>query len=234
MCRVNSALIGALISLLGSQVAVAAPINGILQLPPKFKGDSRPSTRGFCERQSNEVLNVLPPLIDPRRQMVVALLGSNLSGKKPAEALLVMEDARFNPPVVAVPPGMAVTFRNKDSSVHILEPATAAKKGETKFMSPLRVASGSDGRHSFTSEGEFQLRCSELPHMRATVLVRKGALFSVPDATGSFRFKDVPPGSYSLRIWYQGKWVIKQSLTVKKAKGRLTIKVQLPRNLGRN
>jgi len=212
---------------------VAAPINGILQLPSKFKAGSRHKVRGFCEKQGNEVLRVLPPLMDPRTEMVVALVGSGLSRKGKPSPVLLMTDARFKSPVVAVGPGEKVIFRNSDSTVHILEPAAVAKGGQ-KLMAPLRIQSGNETTHAFAKDGVYKIRCSEVPHMQATVIVQAGALFQIPDATGSFRFSDVPPGAYSLRIWYRGKWVIKQSLKVKRGKGKLSMKVQLPRTLGKD
>ena len=234
MFRVTSALICALLVVpLCSQTSVAAPINGILQLPSKFNARSRHKIRGFCEKQGNEVLNIQRLLMDPRTEMVVTLVGTGLSRTATARPVLRMEDARFNPPVVAAGPGEKVIFRNSDSTVHILEPASKAKGGQ-KFMAPLRIQSGSETTHSFTKEGVYQIRCSEVPHMQATVIVRAGALFQIPDATGAFRFEEVPPGSYSLQIWYRGKWVIKQSLKVKKAKGKLSVKVLLPSTLGKD
>ena len=236
MFRVTSALICALIvvPLCSPQISVAAPINGILQLPSKFKARSRHKVRGFCEKQGNEVLNIQRLLMDPRTEMVVTLVGAGLSRQAKTKPVLRMEDARFNPPVVAASPGEKVIFRNADSTVHILEPASAPAKGGQKFMAPMRIQSGTETTHAFAKAGEYKIRCSEVPHMQATVIVQAGALFQIPDATGTFRFEEVPPGTYSLRIWYRGKWVIKQSLRVKRAKGKLSVKVQLPSSLGKD
>lgn len=234
MFRVTTALICALIVVpLCSQISVAAPINGILQLPSKFRPGSRHKFQGFCEKQSNEVRRVQPPLTDPRAEMLVALFGEGLSRNNSVKPVLKMEDARFSTPVVAASPGQKVIFRNSDSTVHILEPVGKSKGGQ-KVMAPMRIQSDTETTHSFASEGEYDIRCSEVPHMRATVIVKTKALFQIPDATGAFRFAEVPPGSYSLRIWYRGKWVMKKSLKVKKAKGKLSVKVQLPRTLGKD
>lgn len=236
MFRVTLALICALILVvpLCSRESVAAPINGFLQLPPKFTAGSRHNIRGFCERQSNEVRGIQAPLRDPRAEMLVALEGAGLPRDPAARPTLVMEDARFSPPVVGTRPGDKVIFRNSDSTVHILEPSgAAAKKGE-KFMKPMRIQSGSETTHTFTKTGDFQLRCSEVPHMQATVIVKENALFQVPDATGAFRFAEVPAGTYTMSIWYRGKWVVKNSVTVKKAKGKFSMKVQLPSTLSKD
>lgn len=229
MFRVTLALICGLIVIpMSSRVSVAAPINGYLQMPSKLKAGSRHKVRGFCERQSNEVRSIQPPLMDPRTEMLVALVGDKLSAST-AKPVLVMEDARFRPPVVAARPGQQINFRNKDSTVHILEPGSKDKAKQ--FMKPMRIQSGSETMHAFATAGEYKIRCSEVPHMHAAVIVKDKALFQVPDATGAFRFSDVPPGTYTLSIWYRGKWIAKQSLKVGKAK--VTMKVSL-KTLGKD
>ncbi len=224
MFRVTLALICALIVVpFISRVSVAAPINGYLQMPTKFKAGSRHKIRGFCERQSNEVRSIQPPLMDPRAEMLVVLVGNGLpaSTDKP---VLIMEDARFKPPVVAARPGQQINFRNKDSTVHILEPGSKDKAKQ--FMKPMRIQSGSETMHAFAAAGEYKLRCSEVPHMNAAVIIKEKALFQVPDATGAFRFTDVPPGTYTMSIWYRGRWIAKQSLKVGRAKVNMKVSLK--------
>lgn len=234
MFRVFLALLGALVCVaVCHQPALGAPITGMIQLPARFQPTPVFSAPGFCEPQGNEVLKVLPPLVDPRTEMVVALEGPGTPVASRVKAVMRMQDARFMPAVLPVRPGEVITFRNDDSTVHILEPATDGKAKPKGALPTKRIQSGSEERHVFADVGTHQIRCSEVPHMRATILVTRALMVQVPDATGTFKFNDVPPGKYTLKVWYRGKWVIDQPLPVKRARGKISLKVQLPGSLGK-
>jgi plastocyanin len=201
-----------------SSVAWGVPVKGILKLPADTPAVIVKAP-GFW-LLPNDVLNVLPPLVDLRASMVVAIEGASPSTTTPPKPVLRLEDMRFNPPLLAVRPNTKVTFENKDATLHLIEPI------EGTFMSAKRVDAGSVNDHTFDKAGAYRLRCSEYPHMSATVLVLDAPLFVLPDNSGAFTFPDVRPGSYKLKVWYQGDWIHSQSLTVK---ARTTIEVQLER-----
>jgi hypothetical protein len=50
--------------------------------------------------------------------------------------------------------------------------------------------------------------------MSAVILVFEHPYFSVPNSTGSFRLRDVPPGSYDLVAWHERLKPQKKSVTI--------------------
>jgi plastocyanin len=219
-------LCGLLLSFFSTPEARAGQLTGIIELPDDFKHTPEFETHGYWKGLRNEVLQTLPPLVDARTEMVVTLEGGDLEKKTLVPARILMEDARFVPPVLPVHQGLKVTFENKDSFLHLIE-----QEGKTKSMPVLRIARGSSASHAFTRTGAYRIRCSEVPHMRATVLVLVAPLYTVPDATGTFRFSGIRDGSYVVKVWYRGKWVHQEPV---KVKAKTTFKVKLPVTLGKD
>lgn len=200
--------------------ATAAAIKGTVRLPAEFTPTKAFDVPVFWV-VPNSVLPPAPPLVDPRRWMVVTLdsAATKAAPPKSAAATIVMEDSRFMPPVLAVTPNTRVTFVNRDGLMHLLEPV------EGKFMAARAVAHGDLLRHTFEKAGTYHVHCSEVPHMVATVLVTEQALATSPSDDGSFRFDDVPPGKHTLKIWYGGKWIHSQPVRVR---GKTSVEVRLP------
>jgi plastocyanin len=203
-----------------SQVATAAPVKGVIMLPSNAAAAARTKAAGYW-LLPNDVLNVLPPLVDPRAAMVVSIEGSGLQPTTVTNAVLRLEDMRISPPVLAVRAKTRVTFVNRDTTLHLLE----APEG-TSFPA-TRVDSGASVAHTFDHGGTYKLRCSEYPHMTATVLVLDAPLFTSPDNSGAFSFPEVRAGAHTLRIWYQGEWIHSQPLTARAP--RTTVEVRLER-----
>lgn len=204
----------------------ASPVTGIIQLPPTFTYKPQFEAPGFWRGLRNEVLKVKYSLADPRQEMVVTLVGGGLPQMQQKKPYLIMKDAKFEPTVLPVPVGMQLTFINNDSSHHLLEPV-----GKSKFMQVMRISPRATGRYTFKQPGSYTIKCSEVPHMRATIVVVKAPQFTVPDSSGTFRFTGIPDGGgYVLKVWYRGKWVHEQPLGVK---GKTTVHVQLSTQVGK-
>ncbi|MBW2733123.1 MAG: hypothetical protein JRH20_12085 [Deltaproteobacteria bacterium] len=201
-----------------SERADANPLRGVLKLP---KATERPSPYAigvFWPNLRNTLLPPAPPLVDIRRDMVVAIEGSGLVEKLGHNPVLVMEDGRFSPPVLAIRPGTTVSFENRDWTLHLIEP-TKGKLFKAQSLGP-----GDTFKHTFPAEGTFEVRCDVVPHMRAKILVSNKAQLSLVDNSGAYHFPDIPPGTYKLRVWYHGKWFHDQAITVR---GRTTVNIKL-------
>jgi plastocyanin len=201
------------------QLAAAAPVKGIVKLPAGTTPAALTKAAGYW-LLPNDVLNVLPPLVDVRASMVVSIEGTGLTPTAVTKPVFRLEDMRIAPPVLAVRKNTKVTFENKDTVLHLLE---AAAEG-TSFPA-TRIAPGTSVAHTFDKEGAYQLRCSEYPHMTGAVVVLDAPLFTSPDNSGAFSFPEVRNGAYTLRVWYQGEWIHSQPLTVQFP--RTTVEVQL-------
>lgn len=211
--------IGVTTLVMSSVKGYAAPVRGLLRLD-KADENVGAGTQGYWRDLRNPTLPIAPPLLDPRRSMVVAIEGSDLSKTSNIPPLVVLEDGQITPPVLAVRPGTKVSFENRDWQLHLLEPV-----GTNKFMKAQSIDPGDKLSHVFDKAGTYRLHCSEVPHMHLTVLVSAKAQLALPDNTGTFRFPDIRPGTYQLQVWYRGKWIHTQPLTVR---GKTTADVQLP------
>ncbi|MFH1130471.1 MAG: hypothetical protein V1754_03990 [Pseudomonadota bacterium] len=204
--------------------APSAVLRGTIKLPAKFKIHQLFRAPGFWPELANDVLETRPPLVDPRLSMVVLLEGAKLPEKPFVTPKIIMRDARFTPSVLAVPPNTTVAFENQDGSIHILEPANT----QTDFPANESVGHNAIFSHTFSKIGTHQVRCSEVPHMIATILVTQNHLATLPEQDGIFSFPNVPNGAYTLKIWYFEKWIHIQPVIIK---GTTSVEIRIPEEI---
>lgn len=191
-------------------------VSGVVRLPAKFSPKSAFRRPGHW-RLPNKVLRAQAPALDPREEMVVALEGPAAQAQAATDVTLTIEDSHFSPTVIALPPGGAVSVANHDPVMHLLE--------APDIFSGRRVSPGDTARLVFPKPGTFTLRCSEVPHLVASVVVAPKQVFSTPNRKGEFRFAAIPSGAYTLSIWYAGKNIHTQPVSVRGK--RVTVEVQL-------
>lgn len=224
----NMLILGGIIlplTLLSSPVQ-AGSLAGTLQLPAKLSYRVSFKAPGYWRGLQNEVLNRLPPLVDPRQRMVVALAGKGLSKEVAVKAEVRMADMRFWPPVLPVHRKQTVSFINDDKVEH-----KVISDGDDKTVPAMPLPAGTKGRHSFPNLGTYRVTCTEVPHMKGTVLVLDEPQFARVDASGLFYFPVIPDGQYTLKVWYEGKWIHSQKVEVKGAKNKVS--VQIPASKGK-
>jgi len=119
-------------------------------------------------------------------------------------------DARaFRPRVSVVPVGSTVNFPNLDPFNHNV----------FSLSTPNDFDLGLYGRgeahdRRFTRPGLVRLYCNIHPRMTGFVIVRDNAWFAQPGADGSFTIPNVPPGTYTLKVWHERAPEHSQSVTV--------------------
>lgn len=186
----------------------AASLKGVIKLAKDFQVQTSFKASGYWYLPNN-LMKVKPPLVDPRMEMVVVLEGSGLPFRGQVKPVLIMEDARFIPTVLPVKVNSKIKIHNKDTALHILEPLMGS------FMKARRLGPDASFTHAFPKAGEYRMRCSEMPHMVAVILAIDAPQFTLGDGEGNFNFTDIPSGTYTLRIWYHGKWIYSQPVAVK-------------------
>jgi plastocyanin len=201
--------------------ARAGDVDGRIVLPVNFQPVAEPS-KAFW-RVENGIVGVLAALRDPRASMVVLLEGTDAKVEPPAASpTMVLRDGGLFPAVLPVVTGTTVEFRNEDHRTHSLHAVGA----ERASFEPQPTAPGAQRSQRFRSLGAQEIRCAEVPHVRATVLVLSSRLFSKVDDAGAFKIAGVPTGRYSLRVWYAGSYVHGQPIDVP-AEGSVTVEVAL-------
>ena len=104
---------------------------------------------------------------------------------------------QFEPRVSVIARGRSLRFTNADPeahSVHVLA-------GETVFN--RSVAPGQRQEFTPTRPGVLQVVCDVHSHMRAFVVVADSPWAKACDREGRFRFRDVPDGAYTLKVWHE-------------------------------
>ena len=191
----------ALVALALVAVAVpadAGPIDGKLVLPPG--GAPRPTARGrgFLDPIDNPHLPVRAP--DPFRSMAVVLEGGTPAppAVPPVQVAWDVLGDSFARPLLVVRIGSEVKITNRGHGTPILtavgQPALIAKK-------PLNP-SGELVFNVGTAPRVLEIVDETAPHLRGLVLVTASTQVAQPDSGGKFTFADVPPGAWTLRVFY--------------------------------
>ncbi len=110
----------------------------------------------------------------------------------------------FYPKILIGRVGQPVQFKNSEDVLHNVR----VFDGTTR-RAAFNVATPIDGiyEHVFDKEGIYPVSCDVHPAMAATVLVVSTPFATVTDREGAFAFSDVPPGTYTLRIRNDGRWM---------------------------
>jgi plastocyanin len=105
----------------------------------------------------------------------------------------------FQPHILPVLKGSTVDFTNDDTVSHnVFSPPGSA----TTFNLGL-YGIGVQKTETFNSLGEVDLLCSVHPEMSAYVIVLQNPYFAMTDNEGNFEIKDVPSGTYQLKVWHE-------------------------------
>jgi plastocyanin len=149
----------------------------------------------------------------PARAIVYVdtVAGTFESGK----AILDQQNKVFSPYVLPVVKGTSVEFHNSDELLHNVFGVGADEFNLGNWTK------GVVRQHTFTKSGEVTLLCNVHPEMEAYVLVLQNPYFARPDGSGKFHIANVPPGTYVVKAWYQGK--VKQQNVKVPATGNVTV-----------
>ncbi|MEE2778194.1 MAG: plastocyanin/azurin family copper-binding protein [Acidobacteriota bacterium] len=104
----------------------------------------------------------------------------------------------FTPALLASRSGDEVEFSNDEEvihNVHVVDRAT----GETVFN--VTTLQGIPYAHTFDEAGVYDVSCNVHPQMSAIVVVDAARFMTVADQEGRFSLKNVPGGTYTVRVW---------------------------------
>jgi plastocyanin len=103
----------------------------------------------------------------------------------------------FLPHILPVLKGSTVDFTNDDTVAHnVFSPPGSA----TPFNLGIYDA-GVKKTETFNHLGEVPLLCSVHPEMSAFVIVLQNPYYALTGNAGAFEIKNVPAGTYQLKIW---------------------------------
>ena len=116
----------------------------------------------------------------------------------------------FLPHILPVLKGSTVDFTNDDTVAHnVFSPPGSA----TPFNLGI-YGMGVKKTQTFNKLGEVPLLCSVHPDMSAFVIVLQNPYFALSDNAGNFEIKNVPAGTYQLKVWNEKLKSVSQPVTV--------------------
>ena len=117
-----------------------------------------------------------------------------------AHATMDQRDQTFVPHVLAITAGTTVDFPNSDVTFH-----NVFSLSKTRPFDLGRYPRGQSKSLMFDRPGVVQVFCDIHSHMSAYILVFAHHFYAVTDEAGRYAIEGVPPGTYSVIAWYEGK-----------------------------
>jgi plastocyanin len=156
---------------------------------------------GFAAR-AQETGGIIEGVVDSpwvkRYQALVYV--DQMKGDFPApkqDAVMSQKNMVFAPHILPVLKGTTVDFTNDDTVAHnVFAPPGAAVRFNLGLYGP-----GVKKTVTFDSLGEVPLLCVVHPDMLGYVIVLQNPYFALTDTGGRFQIKNVPPGTYQLKVW---------------------------------
>jgi plastocyanin len=132
----------------------------------------------------------------------------------PAEhAKIDQKNMLFTPRVLPIVVGTTVDFLNSDAVLHnVFSPDPCADRFNLGTWPQGKVKSFTFKKECFAS-----LLCKVHPEMEGFVAVLPTPYFAVTAADGSYHIKNVPDGSYTVKVWHPKLKAAQKSVAVKGA-----------------
>jgi plastocyanin len=128
-------------------------------------------------------------------------------GARPAattqSVLIDQKDCQYVPHTMIVPVNSKVEITNSDPILHNVN----GRQGDSKVFNYAQARQGQRETvdMTMTKPGIITLACDAgHPWMSAFIYVAPNPYVALTDSNGEFVIKDVPPGTYTLKMWHEG------------------------------
>lgn len=189
-----------------------------------------PSIPSISVKKNPEICGATVPdpnatAVDPKTHGVASVLLSlaNVSqGKAPAEVYtLANQGCSFQPHVLAAMAGKTFALENMDATIHNTH---IRFNGRTLLNDALSFHEGDAMYHPVKDDrllqrpGMLKVNCDIHEWMGGYVDVLENPYFAVTDKDGSYKIADVPPGTYTVKVWHENLGEKTENVTVSAGK----------------
>ena len=139
-------------------------------------------------------------------------------GKKRArnpQFVLDQSGCEYVPHVLLLPSGAVLDIVNNDPILHNVHTYDGERGRKTLFniAQPVKGQRTTVKQATFSRPGVYLTTCDAgHPWMSAYIIVTGHPYFAITNAGGEFTLDDIPPGSYTLKMWHEGVTVVKEEL----------------------
>jgi plastocyanin len=121
----------------------------------------------------------------------------------PEQTLLMdQQNCQYTPHVIAAPVGSKVTFLNSDPVAHNVRVEDAGT--DKILMNRAQPTAGARDPMEVAQPGAYRVGCDYHPWMNAYLFGVTNPYYAVTDSNGSFTIDGIPPGSYTVKMWFNG------------------------------
>jgi plastocyanin len=140
----------------------------------------------------------------------------------PPRVVMDQKNLAFTPRVLPVVRGTIIEFTNSDDVQHnVFSPSAIAGKFNLGTYGP-----GATRSVTLNQPGDVRVLCNIHMEMEAHILVLDGPYFSTVADDGNYRIRDVPAGTYTMKVW-RARWLPFTQTVEVPASGSLTVNVGL-------
>jgi hypothetical protein len=112
------------------------------------------------------------------------------------------QNCQYTPHVVAAPVGSVVTFLNSDPVMHNVRVEDAAT--DKIVLNRAQPRQGASDTMEVKQPGPFRVGCDYHSWMNAYIFGVENPYYAVTGEDGSFTIGDLPPGNYTVKMWFNG------------------------------
>jgi plastocyanin len=130
----------------------------------------------------------------------------------PADPIVIdQQGCWFNPRVLGIQVGQTLKVTNSDPLTHNIHPLAQVNREWNQSQPP----SAEPFLRRFTQpEVMIRVKCNIHPWMHAWIGAVAHPYFAVTGADGSFQFRNVPPGNYTIAAWQEELGTQEQQITL--------------------
>jgi len=143
----------------------------------------------------------------------VVFISDIQKGKKMATGHITLDQrgCEYHPHVLAFPAGATLDILNPDGILHNIHSYskinTPFNYAQPKFKKTLSV--------KIEKPETIRIQCDVHDWMHGWLFSAENPYYAVTDEKGSFTLTDVPPGTYTLKVWQETLGTLSQKVTVK-------------------